>query len=341
MRAGLQTHIEGWVPIERLHQVRALRFELARIAAMACDAESMLTFVEDAQAAGLLPIVTIAEPSRIRRLVPYGAHAECRNEDDGDLSPKEYRRILDEMAAIALETGVPLWGGVGSNTDEDTLAWGREVRGDGWPVGMYGLSWHSYGPYPHEGFKPKPGEHPCQAEMRWLVALADGRPILLSEFGEANTTGTSEAQQASTITTLWQAWQRLDLWGACLFQIHDGPNPTEREHRYGIFRCAPDGTIGDLKPVALTVPQNETETEYMVIATAVLSRRDLVPIDNGEFKCRYPSGSPDTILSVQPDGSIQTRPFDQVGAWERIRDDGTRAVFPYVDGTVYAIPLVD
>lgn len=76
-------------------------------------------------------------------------------------------------------------------------------------------------------------------------------------------------------------------------------------------------------------------------ATLVLSRRDLIPMENGEFKCRFPSGSTETVASCQPGGAIETRPIEEAGAWEKIRDEGTRAVFPYVEGGVYALPLVD
>src|SRR3990167_4186733 len=151
MNIGLQTTIEHPVPVERLAEVSRLGFHLARIAAMECSVDAMLQHQQDAASVGLIPVITIADPARIRLFRP-GDYVECRNEDDGDLDPAEYRRILDEMAAISLDVGTHLWGGVGSNTDEDTLKWGRDVRGDGWPAGMFGLSWHSYGPYPHRGF---------------------------------------------------------------------------------------------------------------------------------------------------------------------------------------------
>src|SRR3990167_3223314 len=77
------------------------------------------------------------------------------------------------------------------------------------------------------------------------------------------------------------------LWGACQFQIHDGPNPTNREHRYGIYRCAADGTIGGLKPVAYTVPREEVN---MIAATFVISRSDLIPHPSfpDQYAVRYP-----------------------------------------------------
>lgn len=73
--------------------------------------------------------------------------------------------------------------------------------------------------------------------------------------------------------------------------------------------------------------------------TEVLHRRNMIPLGNGKYKYRFPNGS-DTILSVQPDGRIETRPFDAVGPWETVTDDGTRAVFEDVDGKAFAFPLV-
>jgi hypothetical protein len=253
---GLQTHIEYPVPLERLEAVAGLGVWVARIAAMEGDVETMLRNKADVEAASMIPLVTIADPARILLFEP-GDHVECRNEDDGDLDPQEYRRILDEMAALALEQDVFLWGGVGSNTDQDTLQWGRDVRGDGWPEGMSGLAWHSYGPYPHKGYWLKSlwRDHACHAEFDELKDLAAGLPIFLSEFGFPNTDGYSEQQQADVIAELWREWMRLGLAGASLFQIHDGPQSNNREHRYGIYRCDANGEIGGLKPVADTFPK--------------------------------------------------------------------------------------
>jgi hypothetical protein len=254
-RVGLQTTIEWPVPLERLKEVASLGVQVARIAGMEADRHLMMQNKWDAEAAGLIPVVTIADPDRIRLFSP-GDMVECRNEDDGDIAPEEYRRILDEMAALATECDVLLWGGVGSNTDSDTFQWGRDVRGDGWPAGMFGLSWHSYGPYPHgKWWQQLLGLVSFEKEMAELKALAAGKEIFLSEFGWANTEGYSEQQQADVIAELWHEWIRLGFWGASLFQIHDGVDPRNREHRYGIYRCDADAEIGGLKPVAYTFPK--------------------------------------------------------------------------------------
>jgi len=76
-------------------------------------------------------------------------------------------------------------------------------------------------------------------------------------------------------------------------------------------------------------------------ATFVLHRRDLIPHPSraGYFTCRYPKGA-DTVMSVQPSGTVETRPAGTAGAWETLKDDGTRAVFEEVDDATYAFPLV-
>ncbi len=348
MIPGIQTHIEEWTPPTRLREVYALGYRLARIAAMDCSVEVMLQNVRDAREAGLTPVVTIADPERIRHFQP-GDFIECRNEDDGDISPEEYRRILDEMAAISLEVGTRLWGGVGSNTDDDTLKWGNEVRdcGGGWPTGMFGLSWHSYGPYPHDGFTAREGQHRAFGECEWLLALANGLPILMSEFGDANTTGVTEEQQAAVINDLWRLWEQIGLWGACLFQIHDGPDAMQYEHRFGIYRCDDKGQVGGLKPVAFVVPQPLRqaipvgERDMTIIgATFSISRSKQIPSPHAAG-CFASQVSDTEVLSVQPDGRVETRPIDQIGPWETYREEGTRAVFFDVDGKAFAIPLVD
>lgn len=338
MMPGLQTHIEGRIPMERLEEVYRLGFRLARIAAMECSVEVMLECYEDVKAAGLTPIVTIADPDRIPFFQP-GDFIECRNEDDGDLDPEDYRHILDEMAARSQEAGTRLLGGVGSNTSEKPLKWGRDVRADRWPTGMWGLGWHSYGPYPHDGFDPKAGEHPCEAEFRWLRALAGDLPVILTEFGDANTTGVTEEQQARSIAELWKVWRKVGLWGACLFQIHDGADPNNREHRYGIYRADANFQIGSLKPVAYTLQQfplvGDTDMNSALMA---VRKEDLISQGDNKYACWWPHGS-DTVLSVQGDGSYETRPNTAIGPWETAELKENKLIFT-VAGKTYVVIVV-
>lgn len=346
MQPGIQSHIEERIPLVRLQQAYALGYRLARIAAMECSVETMLQMVGDAKTAGLTPIVTIADPERIR-LFQQGDFIECRNEDDGDISPKAYRAILDDMAKLSLEVGTRLCGGVGSNTDNDTLRWGNEVRGSGWPKGMYGVSWHSYGPYPHEGFAPRSGKHPAWGECEWLIAMAAGLPILISEFGEANTTPTTEQHQADTIRDLWQLWQDMGFWGACQFQIHDGKDPTNPEHRFGIYRCDSNGVIGDLKPVAFMVPASaapifQEESSMSAVSETplfVFNHACVIHNDDGTKSIRWnlaakkSDAASDEVFSLQDTGDIQTRKItlpdgsSGIKEWEKGKIEGDRLVF--------------
>lgn len=50
----------------------------------------------------------------------------------------------------------------------------------------------------------------------------------------------------------------------------------------------------------------------------------------------YPVGA-DTVLSVQPDGSIQTRPHGTAGPWERALLKGDRLVYE-AGGAYYLLP---
>ena len=70
-------------------------------------------------------------------------------------------------------------------------------------------------------------------------------------------------------------------------------------------------------------------------STEGLHRRNAIARPNNKFAYKI---SPDAVMSVQPDGSIQTRPLDQIGAWEEYTDDGTRAVYD-VEGKTFFFPL--
>ena len=80
----------------------------------------------------------------------------------------------------------------------------------------------------------------------------------------------------------------------------------------------------------------------MLTATFSISRRHCIPHPSkpGYFTVRHPTNA-NTVLSVQPDGTIGTRPAGTAGSYEEFRMEGNRAVFPDVAGLVFAIPLVD
>jgi len=83
----------------------------------------------------------------------------------------------------------------------------------------------------------------------------------------------------------------------------------------------------------------------MTTATYCISRSGSfeIPTQPGQFSTYYPKGQTDTILSIQPDGVLDTRPAANAGgAWETWTPsaDGNRAVFLYTS-ECRAIPLVD
>jgi len=78
--------------------------------------------------------------------------------------------------------------------------------------------------------------------------------------------------------------------------------------------------------------------------TFCISRAASVPVagKDDRFVTYYPKGQTDTVLSIQPDGSRETRPLAEAGAWETWypSKDGNRAIFAET-AEVYAVPLVD
>lgn len=353
MIPGLQTHIEGWTDPSELRFAFDNRFRLARISAMTCSAEEMLRCVNDAKAAGFRVLVTLADAERIRLLSP-GDIVECRNEDDGDITPASYRQILDEFCRIGQEVGVAIGGPTCSNTNAKCVRWATAVRGAGWPDGMLVLTWHSYDPHENTAFAA-------------VERLADGLPIIFSEFGYPSTDGADD--QAEKLSALWPRYEKY--YAACLFQIHDGPNAAEREHRYGIRACNSDGSMGDWKPSAFTVPEGVMMSEPIVPPVEpppvvvepppvepppvvveptrpllevhrALSRSRMTkhPEHAKKFTILHPDG--DGVLSIQPDGRIEKRPLGTTGPWETFSDDGQKACFADVTpGYTFAILLVD
>ncbi len=334
MQYGLQTHFGDPIGPELCGDLRALRFTWARIDAQNSSQQTMLAMIDESTQAGLTPLVIVADEARLAAL-PSGIDAEWTNEPDGDIAPAAYRVGLDGACQVAQARGIRLWAPAISNLDHDSLAWLNAVRdaGGGWPAELHGISVHRYGDgtfeTPHTGFSSR------TAEVNWLKAACAGLPYLVSEFGYPTVDGLTEAQQAERITQEWHFWAEEGAEVAILFQVNDGPDNT-REHRYGIRRFD-----GSWKPSADTVPRQQTEGD-MPQATFVLSRRDLIPHPSrpGYFTCRYPKGR-NTVLSIQPGGSFDTRSPGTTGPWETLRDDGTRAVFEDVEDGVYAIPLVD
>lgn len=329
---GIQSHFNSLVDLGTLHQVRTLGFRLARIDAQTCSHETLVQMLADVAACDLQPLPIVADFERLW-LIPTGMDCEWSNEPDGDVSPAEYRHELDVACAIALERGLKLWAPALSNLDEDSLKWLNQVRdagAGGWPDGLHGVSVHSYGPFPHEGFSSR------DAEVKWLKLACVGLPFLVSEFGLSTSEGVTEDAQAAFYVEEWAFWQRHGATAAIAYQLHSGPT-NEREDQYGIRRFD-----GSWKPSAFTVPIALQESE-MADATYCISKAGSFEVSPGTFCTYYPKGQTETILSIQADGTRETRPISSAGfPWETWRPsaDGARAVF-YDTAEVYAYPLVD
>lgn len=248
---GIQSHIESWTDPLDLQFLIEHNFQAGRIAAMDCDVDTMRGMLDETQKIGLVPYVTIQHTDRMEYL--SGLDAEWRNEDDGDISPAEYRKGLDEACRAAVEHGVRLWGPTISNLDRDSLKWLEQVRGAGWPEGLYGISAHRYGngtfEHPHFlGVDWLPWER--ESEVRRLKASCDGKPFCISEFGYPTFEGLTEDEQKYRISQEYQFWDIHGAWATFLFQMNDGPNADYREHRYGIRRCDEHGNKQGWKPSA-------------------------------------------------------------------------------------------
>ena len=68
---------------------------------------------------------------------------------------------------------------------------------------------------------------------------------------------------------------------------------------------------------------------------------DLLPLGGfaGQYAVLWPRGS-DTVLSVQPDGTYETRPKDFIGPWETAMKVGDKLVYT-IDDNVYVIAIVE
>lgn len=65
----------------------------------------------------------------------------------------------------------------------------------------------------------------------------------------------------------------------------------------------------------------------------------LIPGQNpGSVALLWPH--PETVLSVQPDGTYQTRSCDAIGAWESARRIGDKLIYES-GGNVWVIPFIE
>ena len=254
---GIQTNFNSRIADADMEAMKGFGFKWVRQDALLCDVPTMLGMIEDAEAHDLRTLTILYDIGKLLE-VPTGCWVEWGNELDFTTRPRDYRASLDEAAAIAISQQVHLVAPCISNLDQDSLRWLEQVRGDAWPDGMSGVSFHRYsvdGTFarPHKGFKTR------DEEVHVLKSLCDGLPILLTEFGYKTKPGltessggfVSEADQATYIGQEWVFWAGHDALCALLYQINDG---LDREvEGFGIRRCNEDGSLNGWKPGASTL----------------------------------------------------------------------------------------
>ena len=78
-------------------------------------------------------------------------------------------------------------------------------------------------------------------------------------------------------------------------------------------------------------------------ATPGIRKRHLIKLANGKYATKYPHDSnPGTVLSVQPNGSIETRPDTAIGPWEEaeLSTDGRELAYT-PEGFLYLMIVRD
>ena len=317
MQTGLGTHFNARIDRASLDDVAGFGFTWARLDAQTADVATLCQMIYDTLAAGLEPLTIVFDLERLAA-APAGHWYEWGNELDGDLRPADYRASLDAAVALAVAEHKYLIAPAISNLDANSLFWLEQVRGDGWPAGLAGISVHRYGDgtfdYAHPPFSSR------EEEVDALVGLCDGLPYFVTEFGyptKAGTrgrmqqTGLDEAVQAERIAHEWAFWCAQG-GTPFLYQINDGPAANEG---YGIRRYV-DGALDGWKPAAYTVPKEDSMAAFaMVSANTVFHREDLVEVPGrpGEFGLRCPPGA-ETLLSPKTSGHHELRDMSALGA---------------------------
>ena len=88
--------------------------------------------------------------------------------------------------------------------------------------------------------------------------------------------------------------------------------------------------------------QLSREIKVMILTETIeaIHSHQLNPQSKGQVTVNYPAGTA-TVLSVQPDGSVQTRPSGANGPYELARVQGSSLVYAPggVNGKAYLIPF--
>jgi hypothetical protein len=183
-----------------------------------------------------------------------------------------------------------------------------------------------------------------------LLTICAGLPFIVTEFGYPSSSPVrwrsrrglapkrtryltpgvtlTPDQQAERITQEWEFW-RPYTESAQLYQINDGVHADEG---YGIRACNADGTLGDWKPSAYTVPKGDPMADFPLanlIDNTIFLKADLVEVPGraGEYGLR--SSQPEMLLSPKDNGQHELRPMSYLGGPdETCREQNGLVYFP-------------
>jgi hypothetical protein len=189
---------------------------------------------------------------------------EIGNEEDSKQTPRGYHRNLIEMSTAVrlVNREVPLWTAGITAHDKKRLAWLEEVYTLGVPSDI-GTCVHGYAQelppgVPRPGFKSRAEEYTA---IRRIIGVE--RRLAQSEIGwhtapfkvktgwfSSRTRQWTDEQVASFLQGELIVAKNNGLLFSTVFQLNDGPDPLNHEHRFGLR-----GLSGAWKPQAEAVAQ--------------------------------------------------------------------------------------
>jgi hypothetical protein len=226
------------------------------------DRHTIVTLIREQHAADFdslficRSIYTVSMAATYLRETGLPGAIEWGNEEDSKQTPREYHRSLIEPWAHC--AGVPMFTGGITTTDRKRLDWLKAVYALGVPEGVH-TAIHTYrqetAPWQAKpGFKSRAEEY---AEVRRIIGPR--RRLIVSEIGwhtapyktggflgwGRKTAKLSDADVARYAVEECRIAAANGVESLTWFQLNDGPDPAQYEHRFGIR-----DSEGRLKPVA-------------------------------------------------------------------------------------------
>lgn len=224
---GVQTHFDGPAGSHPLEVLKSLGFKIARIDAQKSSILETLAMIQEAQQAGLRPLVIVRGPLQLAQLPPDLDYELLNEPDVQGMGPEEYGSLVRVASLTALENHQTLWVGSISNLNVSGLAY---LKALGALPDNVKVSVHRYGHgdflSPHTGFQTR-GE-----EVGALKAIIGTREWAVTEFGYSDTLASPE-QNAIYITQELNFWEQVGARFAIIYQLNDGPSKAQGDH-YGL-----------------------------------------------------------------------------------------------------------